>query len=200
MAKKKAGSKKRPVKKPARKAAAKKVPAKKRTPQKKAAAKASRRPAKKAAPKRAAAKKAAPKKTAAKKAAPKRRARVAPKPKSAPARRAVPVAKPKARTQPPPFDLRRDREVTEPFLDRPAGGRDDLAEELGESYVQSATSGEESALELQNEETEEERGGPFVVTTAAQEFADDVDESNPEDAEPAALPTVMASEADDEEE
>ena len=33
-----------------------------------------------------------------------------------------------------------------------------------------------------NSDVPEDRGGPFVVTTGGEEFADDVDESNPEGA------------------
>jgi hypothetical protein len=56
--------------------------------------------------------------------------------------------------------------------------REPLAEELGEAFLQSATSGEESEPERRERVLTEELGGPFVRTRASQEFAYDVDESN----------------------
>ena len=55
---------------------------------------------------------------------------------------------------------------------------DPLAEGLGESFLQSATSGEESESERHERVMTEEEGGPFVRTRASQEFAYDFDESN----------------------
>jgi hypothetical protein len=73
--------------------------------------------------------------------------------------------------------------------DGPAHTRDDLAESLAEEYLQGATSGGEPVAEEQNDEVvPEELGGPFVETSASEEFADGTDESNPADAERAALP------------
>jgi hypothetical protein len=66
---------------------------------------------------------------------------------------------------------------------------DELAEELGESFVLSATSGEDPEEHFQRERPEEE-GGPFLETSGRTEFAYGVDESNPEDAEKAPWPTV----------
>jgi hypothetical protein len=57
--------------------------------------------------------------------------------------------------------------------------RDDLAEGLGEEFVEEVTSGENEGADLQDREVSEERGGPFVVTTGATEFADGTDASNP---------------------
>jgi hypothetical protein len=56
--------------------------------------------------------------------------------------------------------------------------RDALAEELGEAFLQSATSGEESEPERREQVLVEEVGGPFVKTRASREFAYDFDESN----------------------
>lgn len=53
-----------------------------------------------------------------------------------------------------------------------------LAEELGEAFLESATSGEESEAERRDRIFPEEVGGPFVRTKASQEFAYDFDESN----------------------
>lgn len=67
---------------------------------------------------------------------------------------------------------------------------DPLAQQLGAEFVRDVTSGNQSVADWRDEETEEERGGPFIITTAGQEMADGVDGSNPIDAEPAALPTA----------
>jgi len=53
-----------------------------------------------------------------------------------------------------------------------------LAEELGEAFLESATSGEESEPERRDRVLVEEVGGPFVRTPASREFAYDFDESN----------------------
>jgi hypothetical protein len=53
-----------------------------------------------------------------------------------------------------------------------------LAAELGEAFLQSATSGEESEPERRERIFTEEEGGPFVRTRASQEFAYGLDESN----------------------
>jgi hypothetical protein len=55
---------------------------------------------------------------------------------------------------------------------------DPVAEELGEAFLESATSGEESEPERRDRILPEEEGGPFVRTRASQEFAYGVDESN----------------------
>lgn len=72
------------------------------------------------------------------------------------------------------------------------GEEDDLREELGEAYVQSMTSGAQAAEEFRDEEGIEERGGPFIETTADVEFAHDTDASNPPDAERAPFPIVSS--------
>jgi hypothetical protein len=53
-----------------------------------------------------------------------------------------------------------------------------LAEELGQAFLESATSGEESEAERRERILPEDDGGPFVRTRASQEFAYDFDESN----------------------
>lgn len=75
----------------------------------------------------------------------------------------------------------------------PARVDDDLAEEVAESFLQSATSGEEAGEERANAEVPEEEGGPFIITTGAKEFGYDIDASNPKDAEPAGRPTANAT-------
>jgi hypothetical protein len=56
---------------------------------------------------------------------------------------------------------------------------DSNAEECAEDFVMTVTSGEDGGEAGHDEETDEERGGPFVETRASAEFAYDVDESNP---------------------
>jgi hypothetical protein len=83
------------------------------------------------------------------------------------------------------------------FFPDPAGGGggpsrapDDLAEELAEDFLASATSGEEQGIETHEREVEEEEGGPFVMSTGKTEFADGTDASNPSDAERSPFPEV----------
>jgi hypothetical protein len=66
---------------------------------------------------------------------------------------------------------------------------DSLAEGLGEAFIESATSGQGSATQRQNQVTTEEDGGPFLVTSALDEFAEGLDESNINDATREAFPT-----------
>jgi len=66
----------------------------------------------------------------------------------------------------------------------------DEAQELGEEFVRSVTSGEEAESEMEEEEAIEEQGGPFVVTSASTEYGFGTDASNPPDAERAPFPQV----------
>jgi hypothetical protein len=75
--------------------------------------------------------------------------------------------------------------------DGPARIQDDLAENLAEDYVLAATQGPEVEEEM-DQIVPEEFGGPFVETTAAEEFAHDIDEANPEDASREPLPRPVA--------
>jgi hypothetical protein len=93
------------------------------------------------------------------------------------------------------------------FMPDPEGGpahiKDDLAESLAEEYIQAATRGAEPDDEALDGVVPEELGGPFVETSAAEEFANDVDEANPPDAEAEPLPRPIAGlvqEPDDENE
>ena len=52
------------------------------------------------------------------------------------------------------------------------------------------TSGEDQSDRLQDMEVEEERGGPFVTTSAREEFARGTDESNPSDGLREPFPTT----------
>lgn len=66
--------------------------------------------------------------------------------------------------------------------------RDELAEELGEAFVEAATSGEEAEPNRHDRITEAEVGGPFIETSAGEEFASGTDESNIEEATREPLP------------
>ena len=67
---------------------------------------------------------------------------------------------------------------------------DDLVEELGEEVIETATSGEYEGEDALNREVPEERGGPFVNTTGAEEFAHGTDASNPKGAKREPFPTT----------
>jgi hypothetical protein len=60
--------------------------------------------------------------------------------------------------------------------------RETLGEELGEAFLESATTGEPCEMDRFDQVTEDEEGGPFVLTTASEEFAEGYDESNTFDA------------------
>jgi hypothetical protein len=80
-------------------------------------------------------------------------------------------------------------EQTPAFFADARHATDSLAEELGESFILSATSGEDPE-EHHERELPQEEGGPFLETSGRTEFGYGVDESNPEDAEPAPWPSV----------
>ena len=71
-----------------------------------------------------------------------------------------------------------------------ARSKDELTEGLGEQFVGAITSGEEQGEEALDALSPEEAGGPFIVTKGKTEFADDVDESNPEGATREPFPTT----------
>lgn len=92
-----------------------------------------------------------------------------------------------------PFAQRHERsDDGNAFIPDPEGGPahtpDDLAESLAEDFLQAATSGEDVAEESGDEVVPEELGGPFIETSASEEFASGTDESNPPDAETEPLP------------
>ncbi len=70
---------------------------------------------------------------------------------------------------------------------------DDLAEYLGESFVASATGGEDSDAALHDEIDIDELGGPFIETDAGVEMASSRDSDGREPAEPEAFPTALRS-------
>lgn len=71
---------------------------------------------------------------------------------------------------------------------------EELSEELGEAFIQAATSGEDAELERRESVMTEESGGPFVPSTAGQEFAGGTDESNIPEATREALPRTSKAE------
>ncbi len=73
---------------------------------------------------------------------------------------------------------------------RGARSRDELTERLGEEAVSAMTSGESNLANDWDETMEEESGGPFVETSANEEFADGTDESNIAEATREAFPTT----------
>lgn len=65
----------------------------------------------------------------------------------------------------------------------PAGWSDDpSAQESGEEFVMTVTSGEDGGESGLDEESIEERGGPFIETDGSVEFAYGIDKSNPKSA------------------
>jgi len=70
-----------------------------------------------------------------------------------------------------------------------ARSSDSLAEGLGEAFIESVTSGQGSATQRQNQVTTEEDGGPFLITSALDEFAEEPDDSNLGDATREPFPT-----------
>jgi hypothetical protein len=73
----------------------------------------------------------------------------------------------------------RVRDGDEAFIGRAGRSKDDLAEAMGETWVETATSGEDENEDVFNQRVPEDDGGPFVTTTAGQEFAEGTDASNP---------------------
>jgi hypothetical protein len=65
----------------------------------------------------------------------------------------------------------------------PAVIGDDLAENLAEDFLRAATTGGNADIETLDEVVTEEIGGPFIETSALDEFGDSRDSMNPDDAE-----------------
>jgi len=74
----------------------------------------------------------------------------------------------------------------------PAHANDELAELLAEDYLAAATGGDDALDDDLEAVVSDEVGGAFVTTTAAEELADDVDESNPSDATREPRPLAVA--------
>lgn len=82
----------------------------------------------------------------------------------------------------------------------PARAPDDLAEELAEAFLSSATTGQEQGEEAHEQFVDEEIGGPFVVSSAGKEFGYDYDASNIPGTQPEAYPTTAGSPGDEQDE
>ena len=67
---------------------------------------------------------------------------------------------------------------------------DDLAEYLGESFLSSATGGDDSDAALHDEIDIDELGGPFIETDAGVELAGSRDDAS-EPGEPEPFPTAL---------
>ena len=97
---------------------------------------------------------------------------------------------------PSPPQLRGRSDDGNAFMPDPEDGpvliHDDLAESLAEDFLEAATRGEEVAEDVREQVVPEELGGPFVETSALEEFANDVDLANPPDASPEPLPRPIA--------
>lgn len=70
---------------------------------------------------------------------------------------------------------------------------DDLAEYLGESFIASATGGDDSDATLHDEMDIDELGGPFIETDAGVEMGGAREGEAPEPAEPEPFPTAVRS-------
>ena len=86
-----------------------------------------------------------------------------------------------------------DGEVTEAFISGTESA-EELSEELGEAFLESATSGEQSQPERLDRVTSDELGGPFVVSSARREFAEGTDDSNVAGATREPLPRTSKAE------
>ena len=181
MATKKKASKSRTV-------SAKKRPtvgAKKRKP----AVRAKKKPAVKA---KTASKRPRPKAGATKKRAPSATKRAA---KTAPPRRRDGAGHLDAKYAAELHEKSQEGRVQDPdgaFIGRAGRSKDNLAEAMGETWVQTATSGEDENEDVFNQSVPEDDGGPFVTTTAGQEFADGTDASNPTRFEARAIPEDLS--------
>jgi hypothetical protein len=86
-----------------------------------------------------------------------------------------------------------DAEATHAFISGSASA-EELSEELGEAYLESATSGDQSEADRHERVTPDEVGGPFVPSSARREFADGTDESNIAEATREPLPRTSKAE------
>ncbi len=76
--------------------------------------------------------------------------------------------------------------------DHHTASRDTLADVLAAEFLTSATSAEDVTQDNRDALSLEEVGGPFIETSAQEEFAGTIDEMNPADAERAAFPTTTS--------
>jgi hypothetical protein len=119
------------------------------------------------------------------------------KPTKTPAAPARARAKVPARTA-PRKTVRHEVEIDEPAprVEGEAAVKDpprldSVGRELGEEFVENLTGADDAATEDRAANTTEEQGGPFLITSAVQEFAEGVDASNPAGAKREPFPTAM---------
>lgn len=91
-------------------------------------------------------------------------------------------------------ETREDHGSVGAFSPRPRAG-DELGDELGAAFVQSATSGEEAEPERKDRVTPEEEGGPFVISRAVTEYATWADASDVEGATREPFPKTSKADA-----
>ena len=100
-----------------------------------------------------------------------------------------------AKTKTAPLHVGRRMDDGNAFIRDPGSGpartRDDLAENLAEQFLTSATSAEESAPDDFDREVPEDSGGPFVETTGRKEFARDDEAPNIPGADREPFPSPM---------
>lgn len=70
---------------------------------------------------------------------------------------------------------------------------EEISRELGEAFIETATSGEETESERHERVIAAELGGPFIVSSARREFALGTDESNIAEATREPLPKTSDS-------
>ncbi len=108
-------------------------------------------------------------------------------------KRTTTVAAPKPRphaTTSRPFPVTDEPERRHALSEETRDGVDAMGTELAQAFVENATGVDDAYREHRDEQTVEELGGPFLITTGSTEFATGTDASNPIDAEREAFPTV----------
>jgi hypothetical protein len=102
---------------------------------------------------------------------------------------APPKARPHATTY-RPFPVTDEPERRHELSEKTRDGVDAMGTEMAQAFVENATGADDAYREHRDEQTVEELGGPFLITTGATEFAPGTDASNPIDALREAFPTV----------
>ncbi len=91
------------------------------------------------------------------------------------------------------------RDDADAFIRDPDGGAfhtsGSVDEEMAEEFMRDVLTGEDASEDIRDQSLVEELGGPFVTSTTAEEFADDIDESNPVEATKEPVPSPMRGRA-----
>ena len=74
--------------------------------------------------------------------------------------------------------------------------REALAADLGQGFVSAANAGQPVYQDTRDEVRDSEAGGPFVETTALEEFAGGTDATNPKDATKEPFPSALGQPSD----